>query len=61
MLVLERKVGEPVTIEIDGQICTVMCTKIGRDRVWIGFEAPRIFRIRRHDAKEDRADREDER
>lgn len=47
MLVLSRKCGEKIVIEVGGQEIEIMVTKLAGERVRLGFVAPLHAKIHR--------------
>jgi carbon storage regulator len=47
MLVLSRKIGEKLLVNIGGRIVTIQITGLGGNRAKIGIDAPRDIKITR--------------
>lgn len=47
MLMLSRNTGEAVDVMVNGEKCRLLITSVRGDRVRIGFDAPKHWRIMR--------------
>ena len=53
MLILKRTLDQKIYIEVPGgDVITIMVTKIQRDGVKLGIDAPKNYQIVRDDAKD---------
>ena len=59
MLVLKRKIGETIVIDVRGVIVRVVVTRKNPEGVWLGIEAPREVIVDREEVYERRRTSDD--